>query len=471
MRDRNHEEMSDAVGAGRTVLDKSMLEKIIGGQWEVKSLKPAPVSTVQLAESQPRTQPIAPAPASLDNAITALGDGIAAAWHQHNYDERIFPVLAEEALNRAAAHETWNVESLSSWLMESDRVPQQVSSPNFGQPPITLYVGHKFYIEALVWQEGTTAVHQHIFNGAFTVLQGSSLHSHFVFDEQDRVCDQLSLGQLSWQSSRLMRPGDIHQINIGPVYIHSLFHLDHPSVTLVVRSYNTAAGAQYEYFAPSVAADPFYHPQPLKVRLRALEALRAIDPKAFMRMAESLVADADLWTVWRVLRMTAEKGAGAHFSHLASVARRRHPGARIDALVTATVGRTRQLQIVKLRQSVRDPGHRFFLALLLNVPDRDKILDLIATQYPTVDAADQAVTWLSEIAATGALNLNLTPVALAMLRMSLEKASFPDVLTTLRQVAPEPEVDAQQGQWRQVWDELHRLPLLSALTAAGGHSA
>ncbi|GLZ77484.1 hypothetical protein Afil01_22910 [Actinorhabdospora filicis] len=458
-------ETTDEATTGRAVLDPAALERMLAGSWEVRSLRPerATIAAAPPSAGSPDTTvERAVDAAAIESAIAGLGDGLAEAWRERNYDEREFPALAEEALIRAAAHRAWDVKTLTAWLMSSNRVPRQVSAPQFGQPPITLYIGHKFYIEALVWRDGTTAIHQHSFNGAFTVLQGSSLHSQYGFDESDRVCEQLLFGRLTWRSSQILRPGDVHRILPGTAYIHSLFHLEHPSVTLVVRSY-TAAGPQYEYFAPGIAADPFHDPQPLKVRLRALEALDAIDPEAFRRTAASLLAEADLWTVWRVLRATAERGA--HHPGLLEPARRRHGGPRVDALLAAVTGRVRQLQIARLRQTIRNPEHRFFLALLLNVPDREEILTLIGREHPGIDPADRAVSWLSEIAATGALNLTITPVALATLRMALEKATFADVVATFEQVIPTGEVEERRSLLRQVWDEIHGLPLLSALTA------
>ena len=43
--------------------------------------------------------------------------------------------------------------------------------------------------------------------------------------------------------------------------------------------------------------------------------------------------------------------------------------------------------------------HRFLLALLLNVPDREKLVGLVAQRYPDGDPVDRILAWVDEIAA------------------------------------------------------------------------
>src|SRR5262249_45339755 len=44
--------------------------------------------------------------------------------------------------------------------------------------------------------------------------------------------------------------------------------------------------------------------------------------------------------------------------------------------------------------------HRFFLALLLNIPDRQKILDLVKQRFPEQDPVATVVDWVEELANT-----------------------------------------------------------------------
>jgi hypothetical protein len=90
------------------------------------------------------------------------------------------------------------------------------------------------------------------------VLWGSSLQSHFTFEPAEAICDGFVVGKLTHVESSLLSRGHVEPIHAGDALIHSVFHLDAPSVSLVLRTHSSAAtGIQYRYERPSVAYDPF----------------------------------------------------------------------------------------------------------------------------------------------------------------------------------------------------------------------
>jgi hypothetical protein len=69
-----------------------------------------------------------------------------------------------------------------------------------------------------------------------------------------------------------MRTGDVRQILSGDRFIHSLFHLDRPSVTMVVRTkHDSGTDPQYSYFPPGIAYDPFVADERLSRLVRFLD--------------------------------------------------------------------------------------------------------------------------------------------------------------------------------------------------------
>ena len=129
----------------------------------------------------------------------------------------------------------------------------------FGEPPITLFRSRDFAISALVWLDGSTAVHQHGFSGAFRLLEGSSIHVEYNFSVAETITRRLLLGDLQPQGAELLQRGDVRQITAGSDFIHALFHLDRPSVTVVVRTNSESLGVpRFGYFAPGLAYDPFF---------------------------------------------------------------------------------------------------------------------------------------------------------------------------------------------------------------------
>ena len=186
-----------------------------------------------------------------------LGEAVEAAWAAAGREPEQLPAVASQALRAAPAHEHTSIDEVLGWV---SAVPAEAFPPQpdmlaaFGDPPVTVYWGGDFRIDVNLWATSTTAIHQHAFAGAFQVLHGSSLESQYGFVETRRVSEDLRLGELELHSMHVRRVGDVSEIPPGPAYIHALFHLDHPSATVVVRSNGDAAYLpQLGYDAPGVA--------------------------------------------------------------------------------------------------------------------------------------------------------------------------------------------------------------------------
>jgi len=163
-------------------------------------------------------------------------------------------------------------------LLHGDPPPFQPGDSCFGQPSLLLHRGHRFAIEVLFWLDGTNVIHQHLFSGAFHVLQGSSVHSRFEFRAGSRVNSGMWLGDVVLTGVELLRRGDTRPIRAGSAGIHSLFHLDRPSVTLLVRTLNEAdRQPQLAFVRPFLAFDPFLKDDVLARQETMLGVLLACD--------------------------------------------------------------------------------------------------------------------------------------------------------------------------------------------------
>jgi hypothetical protein len=187
--------------------------------------------------------------------FTELGLEVERAWRAKSYDERALPELALAALQRAQLHQRVTPREILSWAITTEQLlPPRRQDKEFGQPPLMVYLGERFFIEVLFWLEGTTDIHQHGFSGAFSVLAGSSIESQYEFQPRHPIHAQLALGDLRLKSLRLLPTGECRPIVGGSALIHSVFHLDHPSVTVVVRTYqDVAALPQFSYLRPHLA--------------------------------------------------------------------------------------------------------------------------------------------------------------------------------------------------------------------------
>jgi hypothetical protein len=99
------------------------------------------------------------------------------------------------AANLPAKVSAWDV---IEWTMQETFLPEQRDLPgHFGDPPITLYNAPRFHIDVYFWLEGTTAIHQHSFCGAFQVLMGSSIHSRYEFERAEAVNTFTEIGNIN----------------------------------------------------------------------------------------------------------------------------------------------------------------------------------------------------------------------------------------------------------------------------------
>ena len=78
-------------------------------------------------------------------------------------------------------------------------------------------------------------------------------------------------------------------------------------------------------------------------------------------------------------------------------------GELVDLVLPVFEEQVRQNDIVQRRGSITGEEHRFFLALLLNVPSREKILELVKQRFPENDPVEKILDWVEELAQTRVL--------------------------------------------------------------------
>lgn len=343
-----------------------------------------------------------------------LGSLVEERWRERNYGEDVFPEIAADALEEMDPSQASDPWEIIRWVNTVDSLPAQVGiSSQFGNPPITLYNSSRFYIDAYYWVDGTTSIHQHGFCGAFQVHLGSSIHSHYSFKARNKLNQHFVIGDISLEKVELLEKGAIRRILPGEAYIHSLFHLDRPSVTICVRTYRTYKGMpQYDYKKPCFANDPFFDEDITIRRTQCASLLFKINHPETDAIIGELLSHSDFQTAFRILDLARSHLLGNHLEHafglatgeerfesLMQIARRRH-GELVDLTRPVFDEANRQANLFYRRSQITSNDHRFFLALLLNVPDRLKFLELVASRYPDRDPVDTITDWVEELAST-----------------------------------------------------------------------
>lgn len=316
-----------------------------------------------------------------------LGELIERVWLGHSYNEEAFPKIALDALERNLPSEHTGVTDILNSVFD---FPQGVRQPDgrdlFGEPPVLLFQAPRFYIEAIFWLSGTTAIHEHAFSGAFTVLAGSSVHSRWSFAPDRTINSRMLCGRLERVSTEILRPGAVRPICSGNRLIHQLFHLELPSVTIVVRSYQDPGHLpQYSYLPPGLAVDLEYRDGLRTRRLMLLDGMARNQIKGLQDYARKAIQSGDLEYIYHIFAMlTRRKIDNVLLNELYDLAHRYH-GAIMNFFRQVCEEERRIRIVTKMRSNVSDPNARFLLALLMLMPDRDSIFETIRLQFPHLE--------------------------------------------------------------------------------------
>jgi hypothetical protein len=325
-----------------------------------------------------------------------LATRIAERWAMVDHVSSAFAEIAGTALRELSPSDFPTRSELVQWALDVERLPEQYDvEAAFGQPPLNLYADERFVVTALFWLDGTTTVHQHAFSGAFRVLEGSSIHTRFEFSKRHQVCERLLVGGLDASTTEVLELGQVREIAAGSRFIHSLFHLDRPSLTLLARTRHGAAESpQYSYLPPFVALDPFEKDPTVARRIQLLAVLHATERDGWSSAARGLLERFDAETAFHVLRHVRKAGERSLFAECAELVRLRH-GELGDAFVASIEEERRRAELAELRGRIVDPELRYFLGLLMNLRTRDEMFRLTSARFPQVAPVETSLRWLS----------------------------------------------------------------------------
>lgn len=402
----------------------------------------------------------------------ALGERIEAAFLEAGHDEARFPEIAERALRDARPADHLRDTSVLEWLMRARSIPRQINiAYDFGQPAVVVYSAPLWYIEVIHWLDGTTNIHQHGFNGAFSVLAGSSLHTRYSFEPKARYGARLLRGDLARTGAELLRAGDVRRIDAGAGLIHSLFHLERPSVTVVVRTDHVPGDTpQYTFEEPGLAFDPFHQPELLVRRRQAIEALAAFAPRKLARTLPETLGSVDPFTLVS-LSLAAAPLVGESELRRALVPAREKAGDLVDTILEVAHRRRRRARLIALRSRLRSADHRFFLALLLSFDTVSDMRSVVRARHPESDPDDLLIQWLSEVTSAPDPEDPSRPVfavtiagALSDLaRAMLGGATFESTIARLGQSYDPADLASQAADLRRAYDALRGAELITPL--------
>jgi len=326
-----------------------------------------------------------------------LGRTVLESWRQQNFSLEAFPELARIAIDETPPSGNVDIDVMIREFLSNDEQPFQ-SESGFGQPELIAFNDPRFYIQILFWLEGTTEIHQHEFSGAFHVLQGSSVHSEFDFAGARTITPHIRIGDLRVKRIELLETGRTIPISSGRECIHSLFHLDTPSITVVVRTHHDpGTGPQYNYLPPHIAINPLHADALTTRRKQLLDVLETIDDPDYATLVGEMLESLDFERGFHILRH-----AMGHLQELCeweealSIFQNRH-GELAKGVPDTLAECLRRETITQMRHHIGNPDHRFFLALLMNVRNRSDIHALITERFPDQSPVETILGWAEEL--------------------------------------------------------------------------
>ena len=404
-----------------------------------------------------------------------LGTLIEKRWRDKDLDHASFADIALSALQERPPADYVDYPQIVQWAMSADWLSAQNLDSKFGEPPLTVYASDLFYIEVLFWLDVHTAIHQHRFSGAFHILEGSSLHCQYEFQLKERINARFLLGDVRLKFVECLLKGDSRPIKAGPEFIHATFHLERPTISVVVRTLrDVGAQSQYSYFPPSVAHDPFARRGLMTRQIELLQFLHEIRHPAYLRHLTDLVSQPDFERTFFALKQSHLHLEQDDFARLFRYARARH-GPRIKGLLRVFQAAHGSEDLQEKCRLITNPEHRFLVGLLLYLPDRQTVLRFIRRHFDG-DPIKRITKWIEEMANTktkgtpesNILGIRFDETSLLVLKYLLQGYSFAAVKQRLKQEYEPEEVEAQEQELRKLCKAFKAHALFKALFAPNG---
>jgi len=185
--------------------------------------------------------------------VKVLAKNVKVKWAKLNNDPKLFSKVATEELYKTRWKGAFRYPEILHSLWQRKRLPLQADTAgSFGRPPVTVYDDNEFVIDIYFWVTPKISIHDHAFGGAFTLLHGLSLHCDYSFDIKKNLSNEVRIGDLAVSQASLLKVGDVREILPGAKFIHQVWHLARPTITLVIRTKKNIT-RQFHYLLPHLA--------------------------------------------------------------------------------------------------------------------------------------------------------------------------------------------------------------------------
>lgn len=360
------------------------------------------------------------------DSLRRLAARIDSEWKAAGQKVSAFPAIAARVLSDAQPHREYDLSSLAGWTLSQRTFPQACNPFGpMGPPAFTIWSDGRFFVNVYAYTTPEVVIHDHDFAGAFINLSGTTIHATYEFPDAERIDPAIHVGTLNLHDIEVVRSGDVRRIDPGRRFIHQVWHVDQPTVVLVIRTgpLPRPGRRQYQYLHAGIATEVFRDeamsvgmPERFGYTRKMAECLRT-SPGAGVDFLKQLMKSEQPWDAawhllgnWRHLRTLGAlddligigvRHQGAWFAGLSDA------GSEVDLFNSIQWGSV---------QSVQD---RTALALLLTFQGWRPMREWLERLLPGAAPEERFVESLGRLGDAGVIPLQLGPAGQAMLTCML----------------------------------------------------
>jgi hypothetical protein len=371
------------------------------------------------------------------DSLRTLAARIDREWKAAGSKVAAFPAIAARVLEEAQPHREYDLGSLAEWTLSQRTFPSACNPFGpLGPPAFTIWSDGRFFANVYAYTTPEVVIHDHDFAGAFINLSGTTIHATYEFPDAERIAPEVHVGELAVRDVEVVRQGDVRRIDPGRRFIHQVWHVDQPTVVLVIRTGPLPAPArrQFQYLHAGFATEVFRDgamsldaPERFRYTRKMVEALRGSSDGGIDYLKSLLQRERPWDAVWHFLDNWRHLRAHGALDDLLRLGIR-HQGAWFAGVAEA--GSELDLFTSIQWPNVRLEEDRITLALLMTLRGWQPMREWLERLLPGAAPEERFAASLRRLGEEGVIPLQLGPPGAAMLSCILKS-------------------DGKRGTWRR----------------------
>ena len=210
------------------------------------------------------------------------------------------------------------------------------------------------------------------------MLHGSSINAEYQFEKHDKINHHFLFGKLSKPNISKLSVGSIKTIYSGDRFIHSVFHLDNPTISIVVRTHqDDDAMPQFEYRGSHICLVKEISPE-LTKQIQALKFVFSTDKDDFVKYFTKIYLTAPLDEKYWLIR--------ALYTNLCKIPAlwqmiNQNNNQKTQWIIESVSEEAILSKVINIRTKIQDVELRYFIALLMNIPKWDEVTEFVKKYY------------------------------------------------------------------------------------------